>query len=125
MIDYNKLGKHIDNIYTGASDSSSRKVVVSLNNNTLTLNFRSIINVGRKEELEKRKRELEAEAVQLIAKKKKEIVENYNKEADSKLKLKETTSSKVQNSCFELLTLSHISPVRTYKFSCCKCFELS
>ena len=123
MIDYNKLGKYIDNIYTGSSDSSSRKVIASLSNNTLTLNFRSIVNVGRKEELEKRKKELENEAIQLISKKKKEISDGYNNEAETKIKLKETNTSKVQNSCFELLTLSHISPVRTYKFSCCKCFD--
>ena len=88
MIDYNKLGKYIDNIYTGSSDSSSRKVIASLSNNTLTLNFRSIVNVGRKEELEKRKKELENEAIQLISKKKKEISDGYNNEAETKIKLK-------------------------------------
>jgi len=126
MIDYNKLGKHIDNIYTGASDNASRKVVTKLNGNILTLEFRSIVNVDRQRgDLKDEQKKLEGEAAKLIGDKKKEIATNYNLEADSKIKLKETEKSKVQNSSFELLTFSPISPIRTYKFSCCKCFELS
>ena len=125
MIDYNKLGKHIDNIYTGANNNASRKVVTKLSGNILTLEFRSIVNVDRRGDLKDEQKKLEGEAVKLIGDKKKEIVSNYNSEADSKIKLKEVEKSKVQNSSFELLTFSPISPVRTYKFSCCKCFELS
>ena len=126
MIDYNKLGKHIDNIYTGASDNASRKVVTKLSGNILTLEFRSIVNIDRQRgDVRDEQKKLESEAVKLIGDKKKEIVSNYNADADSKIKLKETEKSKVQNSSFELLTFSPISPVRTYKFSCCKCFELS
>lgn len=125
MIDYHKLGKYLDNIYTGATDNSSRKIVTSLNGDVLTLEFRSIVNVARNEELAERKMQLESEALELIKKKKDEIVKCYNAESDVNLKLKEQSKSKVQNSSFELLTFSPISPVRTYKFSCCKCFDLS
>ena len=126
MIDYNKLGKHIDNVYTGALANSSRKVVTKLSGNILTLEFRSIVNVDRGSgDLKDEQKKLEAEAIKLIGDKQKEIVSNYNSEADYKIKLKETNKSKVDNCSFELLTFSPISPVRTYKFSCCKCFELS
>mgnify|MGYP001352411083 CR=1 FL=1 len=103
MIDYNKLGKHIDNIYTGASDNASRKVVTKLSGNILTLEFRSIVNIDRQRgDVRDEQKKLESEAVKLIGDKKKEIVSNYNADADSKIKLKETEKSKVQNSSFEL-----------------------
>ena len=127
MIDYNKLGKYIDNIYTGATENSSRKIVTKLQGNTLTLNFRSIVNIGRNErntDLDKRKRELEKEAIQLIKAKKQEIQKSYNAESDVKLKIKEAKDANKINT-LELITFSPISPVRTYKFSYCICFELS
>ena len=125
MIDYNILGKHIDNVYTGATDNASRKVVTKLQGDTLTLTFRSIVNVGRENEINDRKKLLEKEAVELIKKKKTEIVKNYNSEADHNIKVKEKTNYKNLDCSFELLTFSPVAPVRTYKFSCCIAFELS
>ena len=127
MIDYNKLGKHLDNIYTGATDNSSRKVVTKLQGNILTLTFRSIVNVGRNEkdtDLNRIQKNLEKEAIQLIKAKKSEIQKNYNAESDHKLKIKEDKNSNKLNS-LELITYSPISPIRAYKFSYCLCFEIS
>ena len=125
MIDYNKLGKHIDNVYTGATDNASRKIITKLSGDNLVLTFRSIVNIGREDSIEKRKKSLEAEAIELIKKKQTEIVKNYNSESDSKLRVKEESGYKNLECTFELITFSPISPVRTYKFSCCVSFELS
>ena len=123
MIDYNKLGTCISNVYN-PTQNSSRKVVTRLEGNLLTLNFMSIVEVPRENDIFLEKRKLDSEANQLIEVQIKKIKSQYEELSENKFNYKEITEV-LDPSTYEILTANYLSPKRTIKFSYKKCFEIS
>ena len=89
MVDYNKLGQCIDNVYASdVSACSSRKVITKLEGNILKLNFRTIANIDKHTHLDNQMKRLEDEAIQHIKQKKKHIHDCYRELCSSSLKMK-------------------------------------
>ncbi len=123
MIDYNKLGTCISNVYN-PSQNASRKVVTRLEGNLLTLNFMSIIELPRENDIFLEKRKLDVEANQLIDFQIKKIKSQYEELSENKFNYKELKEV-LDPSSYEILTVNYLSPKRTIKFSYKKCFEIS
>ena len=123
MIDYNKLGTCISNVYN-PTQNASRKVVTRLEGNLLTLNYMSIIELPRENDIFLEKIKLDSEANQLIKEQINKIKNQYKELSGSALKSKELTEV-LDPSSYEILTVNYHSPKRTVKFSYKKCFEIS
>lgn len=125
MVDYNKLGQCIDNVYSSdISVCSARKVITKLEGNILKLDFRTIVNIDKKTDLNRQMSKLENEAVQHIKEKKKFIQACYKDLCSSTLKAKEVKSIKPEGQ-LEVLTVSSFSPNKTIKYSYSVCYEIS
>ena len=123
MIDYNKLGTCISNVYN-PTKNASRKVVTKLEGNLLTLNYVTIVEVPRENDIFLETRKLDSEAIQLIKKQIDRIKEQYKELSGNSLKAKELKKS-INPSSYDLITVNNYSPKRTISFTYKKYFEIS
>ena len=81
MIDYNKLGCCIDNVYSNIAKDPSRKVISTLNNDILSLRYVSIVEVVKNEDKDRQIKEFEREAIEMISSYKRTLPSLYQEES--------------------------------------------
>ena len=122
MVDYNKLGSCIDNVYNNTTQDPSRKVIATLSNTQITLRYVTVVEVATNEDRDRQTKEFEREAISMISSYKKDMSEMYKQSTGERLKLKEVKTS---NPCeYEVLTVSPYSIRKIYKFNYRVSFDL-
>lgn len=123
MIDYNKLGCCIDNVYSNIAKDPSRKVIATLNNDMLSLRYVSIVEVAKNEDKDRQIKEFEREAVEMISSYKRTLVSLYKEETNSRLGIKEEKN--LIPGSYEVMTVSPYSFRKIMKFNYTLKFRLS
>tara|TARA_B000000557_G_scaffold262729_1_gene264146 strand:+ start:84 stop:458 length:375 start_codon:yes stop_codon:yes gene_type:complete len=111
----------IDNVYNYISEDGSRKTVAKLeDDNTLSISFRTILNVARETDLHMQIKSLEKEVSEVINSRLKLIEKEFKINSGRELVCKKTNSKDF----FETLTVSPYSPMRTVKYNCTCYYEV-
>lgn len=115
------IGSAIDNIYNSYAEDSSRRTVAKIQNDSLVIEFRTILNVAKDQELEHQMTMIRSESKQMIDARLKSIKDCFKEKAGRSLKTKKTNDyDKI-----ETLTVSPYSPTRTLKYTFVVNYEVS
>lgn len=110
------IGNCIDNVYNNTCEDGSRRTVARLlNDNCMSIEYRTILNVAREEDLHIQMQHMKKETNDMISSRLKTIKAEFKKNAGRALITKKTGES----DSVETLTVSPYSPHRKMKY-CCK-----
>lgn len=115
------IGNSIDCVYNNLSEEGSRKTIAKIeNDNTMSVSFRTIINIARESDLHHQVKLLEKETSEIISSRLKLIKKQFKESSGRAL----TCKKKDQKDNFETLTVSPYSPLKTIKYSCTYFYEV-
>jgi len=115
------IGNSIDCVYNNLSEEGSRKTIAKLENeNTMSISFRTIINIARESDLHHQVKLLEKETSEIISSRLKLIKQQFKENSGRSM----TCKKKDHKDNFETLTVSPYSPLKTIKYSCTYFYEV-
>ena len=115
------IGQAIDNVYSNASESHTRRTVAKLSGDFLVVEYRTILTVAKDQELEHQMTMIKSESKQMIDSRVKSIKKCFKECAGRALKLKKSTD----HDRIETMTVSPYSPIRTLKYTFVVNYEIS
>ena len=111
-----KIGNCIDNVYNNTCEDGSRRTVAKLlGDNAMTIEFRTIMNIAREEDLHFQMQAIKKETNEMISSRLKSIKAEFKSSSGRALITKKTG----EVDSIETLTVSPYSPHRKMKY-CCK-----
>jgi hypothetical protein len=115
------IASSIDNVYNNLSEDGSRRTVAKLDNdNTLSISFRSIVNISRENDLHIQMKHLKKEANDFISARLKSIKSDFKDSCGRALVCKKVN----EKDSLETLTVSPHSLMKTLKFNCTYFYEV-
>jgi hypothetical protein len=115
------IGNAIDNVYNSNAEDASRRTVAKLQNDCLSIEFRTILTVAKDQELEHQMTMIKSESKQMIDARLKTIKDCFKESAGRALKTKKSNDyDKI-----ETLTVSPYNPIRTLKYTFVVNYEVS
>ena len=114
------IGNAIDNVYNYTSEDSSRRTVAKLIDDQLVVEYRTILNVAKDQELEHQMIMIKSESKQMIDSRLKSIKDCFKEAAGRSLRTKKISD----HDKIETLTVSPYSPIRTLKYTFSVCYEV-
>ena len=108
------IGNCIDSVYNNLSEDGSRKTIVKLESeDTMSVSFRTILNIAKESDLHTQMKFLEKEANEIISSRLKLIKKEFKTSSGRELKAKKVNSK----DNLETLTVSPYSPHRKLKYT--------
>ena len=115
------IGSCIDNVYNNTSEDGSRGTVARLlDANTMTIEYRTILNIARESDLHIQLQGIKKETNEMISSRLKTIKAEFKSYSGRALITKKTGAT----DAIETLTVSPYSPHRKMKFVCKYTYEI-